>query len=348
MAGILAWAADVVGGAGGSDDEADDDARAAASAAMTPAQRLRAADLDARAASLRRAIQDLRLRVPPPHVAQRLPHLHADSLASSAALALQLNAHSSTKEQTQQREVTLQEENAAYEKAISECKQKIQEKQMEATQLLSNLEEMEVTEHNLKTQLENALKELEAAQHKASTATSGTAENALLEAKSVTDLKSKDLEEKKRELELLDNKVQTLEKEWSVVEEESLKKPTPAQREKVLERQLHSLIEQLTAKQAQAEILATDVHSKEKELERLNHLHRNLYGGANETGAPRSRLSRGLLSGPEDYYYDPKAGRKPYQAGVRTEGQNRLMILRSAIVLYVLLLHVIVFIKISV
>jgi hypothetical protein len=27
--------------------------------------------------------------------------------------------------------------------------------------------------------------------------------------------------------ELLDNKVQTLEKEWSVVEEESLKKPTP-------------------------------------------------------------------------------------------------------------------------
>jgi len=99
MAGILAWAADVVGGAGGSDDEADDDARAAASAAMTPAQRLRAADLDARAASLRRAIQDLRLRVPPPHVAQRLPHLHAHSLASSAALALQLNAHSSTKEQ---------------------------------------------------------------------------------------------------------------------------------------------------------------------------------------------------------------------------------------------------------
>ncbi|KAL5676750.1 hypothetical protein ACJX0J_012881, partial [Zea mays] len=40
-------------------------------------------------------------------------------------------------------------------------------------------------------------KELEAAQHKASTATSGTAENALLEAKSVTDLKSKDLEKKK-------------------------------------------------------------------------------------------------------------------------------------------------------
>jgi hypothetical protein len=98
MAGILAWAADVVGGAGASDDEVDD-ARATASAAMTREQRLRAAELDARAFSLRRSIHDLRLRVPPPHVAQRLPHLHAHSLASSAALALQLNAHSSTKEQ---------------------------------------------------------------------------------------------------------------------------------------------------------------------------------------------------------------------------------------------------------
>ncbi|RCV22807.1 hypothetical protein SETIT_4G250100v2 [Setaria italica] len=226
MAGILAWAADVVGGAGASDDEADG-ARAAASAAMTPEQRLRAADLDARAASMRRAIQDLRLRVPPPHVAQRLPHLHAHSLASSAALALQLNAHSSTKEQAQQREITLQEENAAYEKALSDCRQKIQERQMEISQLQSNLKEMEVAEHNLKAQLEDALKEQEATQHKVSTTASETTENALLEAESSLNLKSKDLEEKKRELELLNNKVQTIEKEWSVVEEESLKNPTP-------------------------------------------------------------------------------------------------------------------------
>ncbi|BAT06808.1 Os09g0108400 [Oryza sativa Japonica Group] len=103
MSGILAWAADVVGGAGAANDDEADDARAVASAAMTPEQRLRAADLDAKAASLRRSIHDLRLRVPPPHVAQRLPHLHAHSLASSAALALQLNAHSSTKEQVNRR-----------------------------------------------------------------------------------------------------------------------------------------------------------------------------------------------------------------------------------------------------
>ncbi|CAL5040213.1 unnamed protein product [Urochloa decumbens] len=205
---------------------------------------------------------------------------------------------------------------------------------------------MEVAEHSLKAQLEDALKEQEATQHKVSSTASETTENALLEAQSSINLKSKDLEEKKRELELLDSKVQMLEKEWSVVEEESLKNPTPEQREKVLERQLHSLIEQLTSKQTQAEILMTDVRAKEKELERLNHLHRNV-SSANETSAPRNRFSRGLLSAPEDYY-DAKGVRRLYQPDLRTEGQKRLMILRSAIVLYVLLLHIVVFIKISV
>lgn len=59
---------------------------------------------------------------------------------------------------------------------------------------------MEVAEHNLKAQLEDALKEQEATQHKVSTTASETAENALLEAESLINLKSKDLEEKKRVL----------------------------------------------------------------------------------------------------------------------------------------------------
>ncbi|KAJ0979927.1 hypothetical protein J5N97_015401 [Dioscorea zingiberensis] len=45
------------------------------------------------------AIRDLRLRIPPSHIAQRLPHLHADSVASRNSLALQLNTHSTTCEQ---------------------------------------------------------------------------------------------------------------------------------------------------------------------------------------------------------------------------------------------------------
>ncbi|KAF0917425.1 hypothetical protein E2562_017871 [Oryza meyeriana var. granulata] len=228
MSGILAWAVDVVGGAGAANDDEADDARAVASAAMTPEQRLRAAELDARAASLRRSIQDLRLRVPPPHVAQRLPHLRAHSLASSAALALQLNAHSSTKEQALLREITLQEENAAYEKAVSNCRQKIQEKQMEVTLLQSNLKEMEISEQDLKAQLDNALNEQYASQNKAPPAASENTGNALMEAESLINLKSKDLKEKNEELKLLESNVQALEMEWSLVEGESFKNLTPA------------------------------------------------------------------------------------------------------------------------
>ncbi|EEE69183.1 hypothetical protein OsJ_28361 [Oryza sativa Japonica Group] len=388
MSGILAWAADVVGGAGAANDDEADDARAVASAAMTPEQRLRAADLDAKAASLRRSIHDLRLRVPPPHVAQRLPHLHAHSLASSAALALQLNAHSSTKEQQSsscnyssragcylhpylklktsaatcfgslppfriaadlrfpaisamttnmrpndtfntishkalQREITLQEENAAYEKAISNCRQKIQEKQMEVTLLRSNLKEMEISEQDLKAQLDNAQNEQYASQNKASAAASDNTGNALMEAESLINLKSNDLKEKNEELKLLESSVRVLEMEWSVVEGESLKNPTPAQREKVLEKQLHSLIEQLTAKQAQAEGLIVDVHAKEKELERLNNLHKNLQSRNNDGSVARNPF-RAVH---EDS--DAKAVRRPYQFGLRTEGLKRLMILRG-------------------
>uniref|UniRef100_A0A0E0EIT8 Uncharacterized protein n=1 Tax=Oryza meridionalis TaxID=40149 RepID=A0A0E0EIT8_9ORYZ len=293
LAGILAWAADVVGGAGAANDDEADDARAVASAAMTPEQRLRAADLDAKAASLRRSIHDLRLRVPPPHVAQRLPHLHAHSLASSAALALQLNAHSSTKEQALQREITLQEENAAYEKAISNCRQKIQEKQMEVTLLQSNLKEMEISEQDLKAQLDNAQNEQYASQNKASAAASDNTGNALMEAESLINLKSNDLKEKNEEL-------------------------------------------------AQAEGLIVDVHAKEKELERLNNLHRNLHSRNNDGSVARNPF-RAVH---EDY--DAKAVRRPYQFGLRTEGLKRLMILRSAFVLYILVLHIVVFIKLSV
>jgi hypothetical protein len=109
-----------------------------------------------------------------------------------------------------------------------------------------------MTEHSLKALLENALKEQEAAQHKSSTTAPEITGNALLEAESLINMKSNDLEKKKKELvclfieyflsvlnmkftvvipqlkqELLDNKVQTLEKEWSMVEEESLKNPSP-------------------------------------------------------------------------------------------------------------------------
>ena len=96
MAGLLQWAADVVGGHGsGQSDEGDD----AIPIIFTQEQQSYVRELDQKAASLSRSIQDLRLRLPPPDISQRLPHLLAHSLASNAALARQLNAHSATKEQ---------------------------------------------------------------------------------------------------------------------------------------------------------------------------------------------------------------------------------------------------------
>lgn len=97
MAGLLAWAADVVG-AGGAQSNGEDDPNSIP-IVFTVEQQKYVQVLDQKAASLSRVIQDLRLRLPPPDISQRLPHLHAHSLASNAALALQLNAHSATREQ---------------------------------------------------------------------------------------------------------------------------------------------------------------------------------------------------------------------------------------------------------
>ena len=59
---------------------------------------------------------------------------------------------------------------------------------------------MEIAELDLKAKVDNAIMEQEAAQRKASMAASEATGNALLEAESLMNLKSKDLEEKKGEL----------------------------------------------------------------------------------------------------------------------------------------------------
>ncbi|CAK9185930.1 unnamed protein product [Ilex paraguariensis] len=249
MAGLLAWAADVVGGGGQSNEEDNPDS---IPLILTPDQQNYVRELDRKAASLSRSIQDLRLRLPPPDISQRLPHLHAHSLASNAALTLQLNAHSATKEQAQLREVTLQEENAEYEKAISSCENKLREKLQEADLLRSKLEELNLTEQNLTIELENAQTDLAAIQ-------SGKSSELLIESETIAEVHEdteasefallEKLENKKKELVPMEEIVQDLEKKWAAVQDNALKQPSPAQREKILDRQLHSLIEQLAAKQ---------------------------------------------------------------------------------------------------
>ncbi|KAF3443943.1 hypothetical protein FNV43_RR13633 [Rhamnella rubrinervis] len=346
MAGLLAWAADVVGGGGGQSNEENESI--SIPIIFTDEQRKYVQELDQKAASLSRSIQDLRLRLPPPDISQRLPHLHAHSIASNAALALQLNSHSATREQAQLREVTLQEENVGYEKAISNCEGKIQEKVQEADLLRGKLMEMEEIENNLRIELENVQIALDACQSDRKDELVGESKTADETEQDTEESKSailEKLENKKKELSSMEENVNFLEKKWAQIQDKALKQPSPAQREKTLDKQLHSLIEQLAAKQAQAEGLVSEIHIKEMELERLNGLWKTVGNINMEANTARNRFGRntsekGFTS--SDYITD--SNQKPYSSGVRNE---RLMLLRSAFVLYILALHILVFIKIS-
>lgn len=331
MAGLIAWAADVVGGGGQSNDEDDSNS---IPIVFSPDQLNYVRELDGKAASLRRTIQDLRLRIPPSDISQRLPHLHAHSLASNADLALQLNSHSATRQQAQLRAETLQEENAAYEKAILNCENKIQEKLQEAEFLKMKLKEMDENENNLRIELESAQPTLNTSQSRKS-GDVVVESKTTIEAQADTDASKSSildkLESKRKELSSMEETVQDLEKKWSKVQDNALKQPSPVQREKILDKQLHSLIEQLAAKQAQAEGLVSEIHLKEQELERLNGLWRRFQTSNTDVNTARNRFGRN----------------KPHNIGGRTEIQKRLMLLRSAFVLYILALHILVFIKIS-
>ncbi|GMP30882.1 hypothetical protein CsSME_00005338 [Camellia sinensis var. sinensis] len=344
MAGLLAWAADVVGG---SNDEEDDSSSIPIPLLFTPQQQHYSIELGLKSASLSRSIQDLRLTLPSHHISLRLPHLHAHSLASNAALALQFDSHSSTRQQAQLRETTLQEENIAFEKVISNCEDKIQERLQEAELLRAKLKKTDLAEKNLKTELENALAALDARKSRKSGELLIDSKTAVL---AQEDTKASEyalldkLENKKKELCSTEEMIQELEKKWAQVQENALKQLSSAQREKILDRQLHSLIEQLAAKQAQAEGLVSEIHLKDVELEKLNGLWRGLEVNTARNRFGTSNSEKGSLS--SDYIVDLHQ-RPSYHISGRTENQQRLMLLRSAFVLYILALHILVFIKLS-
>lgn len=347
MAGLLAWAADVVGRGGQSEDDNSDNAYSKIPLIFTPEQEQYVRELDQKAACLSRSIQDLRLRIPPPDISERLPDLHAHSLASNAALALQLNAHSSTREQAQEREVQLQEENAAYENAISNCQTKIQEKVEEVELLKKRLENLEISESHLRVELENAQAATNIGQHAEPFIEPGKFSEAQAGEEDLKYAALEKLESKKQELRSVEETVQNLEKRWAEIQDTAMKLPTPAQREKALDKQLHSLIEQLAGKQAQAEGIASEIHVNEMELERLNGLWRRIDSNNTEVNAARNRFARnssGSGYASVDSYVDEKL---PYHIGGRSENLQRVRVLRASFVIYILLLHILVFIKIS-
>ncbi|XP_078439357.1 golgin family A protein [Wolffia australiana] len=346
MAGLLAWAADVVGGGHG-----DEEDRFPA-LVFSPEQERQARELDEKAAFLRREIQDLRQRIPPADIAQSLPHLHAHSLASNAALALQLNAHSATRQQVQLREETLQEENAAYEKAILACHKKIEEKSNEATVLQKKLKELDLAEKNLLTELEKEEATLAVNQSAVSSEGESSTDDdkTQLNQNLVEKVSLEQLEEKKNELSTCEIAVHDLEGRWAAVQRDSLKQPSSVQREKNLEKQLHGLIEQLTVKQTQAEALMGEIKAKEKELERLNVIWRRLEERQSEETAARNRFNNRGGSSSSTFLdgFSVEGGRRHgFFSGGRLEREEKPIILRSLLLLYILTLHLIVFIKIS-
>ncbi|KAK3015015.1 hypothetical protein RJ639_005599, partial [Escallonia herrerae] len=242
----------------------------------------------------------------------------------------------------QQREVMLQEENSAHEKAISDCENKVKEKLQESDLLRRKLKELDLTEKSLTAKLENVQAAPDAIR-------SGKIGENLIQSKSnVEDAEASEsvllekLENKKKELGALEEIARDLEKKWGLIQDNALKQPSRAQREKLLDIQLHSLIEQLAAKQAQAEGLVSEIHLKEMELERLNALSKRLETSTSEVNAARNRFAgssseKGFFT--SDYIVDPH-NKLPYHTGGRIENLQSQMLLRSAFVLYILALHI--------
>ncbi|KAF4400466.1 hypothetical protein G4B88_023259 [Cannabis sativa] len=85
------------------------------------------------------------------------------------------------------------------------------------------------------------------------------------------------------------------------------------------------------------------------ELANLNGVWRQLESSSVEVNATRNRFVRSASekgSASSDYIVEPNY-KNPYSSGGRNESQQRLMLLRSSFVLYILVLHILVFIKIS-
>ncbi|KAL0910268.1 hypothetical protein M5K25_021232 [Dendrobium thyrsiflorum] len=206
-------------------------------------------------------------------------------------------------------------------------------------------DELDLIEKDLKENLEKVEAEVKFSQSMVSKGGGNNAEQVDLVDESSRAVKSEELEEKKAELNSFDVMVQRLEEEWSLVQKESMKQPSP-------ETHLSGgtmWVYFIEAWLAQAENLMGEIRTMEKELENLNNIQQKkldtIFADPNTTRNRFSRVMAGSAAAYADYAEDSYS--RPSIAGIRTESLQKLMLLRSAFVLYILALHVIVFIKIS-
>lgn len=99
--------------------------------------------------------------------------------------------------------------------------------------------------------------------------------------------------------------------------------------------------------QAQAERLVSEIHSKEIELERLSGLAQKIETNNVDPNTDYTARYRGGKGSTSTEYLSDMNLKPPFYISGRTEAQQRLMFLRSSFVLYILALHILVFIKIS-
>ncbi|PHT50383.1 hypothetical protein CQW23_10130 [Capsicum baccatum] len=244
------------------------------------------------------------------------------------------------KSQEQLREITLQEENAEYDKAISDYENKIQAKSQEADLLRSKLQ----VRHN--SQLSRGDHYIQQ-QH---TQGISTSQVWLSKQHDKVDKETVEVEEEEEQQTKTSNA--ELEQAQAAAASESaqsndylIKNDSEAQEDE--ESANSALLRKLEEKKkelAQAEGLANDVHLKEMELERLNGLWRKLEASSADANATRNRYARSSTDRGHvslDYIVDL------HQKPGRPEKLHKLMLFKSAFVVYILTLHILVFIKIS-
>lgn len=371
MAGLLAWAADVVGGNASANGNGNG-VQYIVLPKFSGEEEEYLRELDQKATSLQRTLQLLRQRIP-----QSLPHLHTHASASNSALTLELHAHSATRLQAQQREASLQEENAAYGKAIAATQQQIIEKSKEVHQLDAKLKDLDESGRNQRNEIEELQALLQERENNGPGDEPKDSEQDSLSLTSLATVKAEDLENKRNELKLWEDKLMKLEEAWTILQHNLAQQPSPAQREKELERRLRSLTEQLVTKQAQAEAFANERNALEFQLEEANETRRQLHLGSVETNFKRNKVGRsGIIStltaasGTYDISESKvhseisktaicprvvkafrESGSKLTQAAdvfcFKTGGHRRFMLFRSLIAGYILALHIVVFIIIS-
>eukprot|EP00252_Welwitschia_mirabilis_P017406 TRINITY_DN3857_c0_g1_i2.p1 TRINITY_DN3857_c0_g1~~TRINITY_DN3857_c0_g1_i2.p1 ORF type:complete len:362 (+),score=78.64 TRINITY_DN3857_c0_g1_i2:303-1388(+) len=350
MAGFLAWAADVVGGSGNGD-------KTTIIPKFSKEDEQYVRELDRKVSSLQRYLQLLRQRLHPPNssigLSHSLPHLHADFAASNSALALEQQAHNSTREQTQNREATLQEENLSYERAIAAGNEEIIEKARETEKLKARLKEVDETVVKLQKELESlqALQQARAVE-KLGDKTKSDGKDRSIALPYLDAGKENELEKKRNELKSWENKLSTLEEKWKTLQNTLGQRPSPAQREKELERRLRGLTEQLMLKQVQADNLSKEKRAIESRLNEFYSVNMNNFDAESSF---RKRLERS--SSARGVIYEGDSSKIPARAvkGLRDWGnvifwssdsislgsQWKFRILRSLIAAYILGLHLV-------